>query len=73
MMFPQTRQALVDAGYKQTNYARCRGCSAGIEWWLTPNGQKIPMDCMKTDESPAITHFATCPARELFRKEKDEA
>ena len=70
MSFPATRAALEAAGYKCKCLTRCRGCQALMEWWLTPAGKTIPMDVMKMAESPAISHFATCPNADQFRKEQ---
>jgi hypothetical protein len=68
MPFPKTRDALIAAGYRFDNHAKCRGCQAEIEWWITPKGSKMPFDLMQRGESEAIAHFATCPAAEEFRR-----
>jgi hypothetical protein len=70
MPFPQTREALKAAGYCFDNHARCRGCGAEIEWYFSPKGSKMPFDLMPEETSPAITHFATCPNAEDFRRAK---
>jgi hypothetical protein len=71
MPFPKTCKEMIDAGFRRDNYARCRGCSAGIEWWISPDEKRIPMDHMKYLDSPAVNHFVTCPARELFHTKED--
>ena len=68
MTFPATREALEQAGYQRQRYARCRGCQASIEFWLTPAQKSIPMDFMADPHSPAISHFSTCPVAKEFRK-----
>lgn len=69
MPFPQTFSALMQAGYRFSNHAKCRGCHADIEWWTTPNDRKMPFDPMdETNEAaPAVSHHATCPNAEDFR------
>jgi hypothetical protein len=68
MPFPQTRDALIAAGYKFSNHAKCRGCHEEIEWYETPTGKKMPMNLMMEGSSPAIAHWSTCPERDAFRK-----
>lgn len=57
-----------EAGYKRLSYSRCQGCKRPMEWWITPTGARTPMDPMRLDESPAVSHFATCPKADDFRK-----
>jgi hypothetical protein len=62
---------------------RCRGCEAPIEWFDTLNGRKMPMAAgavPRKSETEAATqrviaffaaadaHWASCPARENFRR-----
>jgi len=68
MAFPPTREALKTAGYRFDNHASCRGCHEEIEWWFTPKGGKMPFNLMPTGDSPAVTHFSTCPNAEEFRR-----
>lgn len=70
MAFPATFLALKEAGYRFDNHAQCRGCKRDIEWWLTPTGKKMPFDLMPELDSPAITHFTTCPKADDFRRKK---
>jgi hypothetical protein len=44
-----------------------------MEFWTTPEGKSIPMDVMAEPESPAISHFATCPLAKEFRKRRKPA
>jgi hypothetical protein len=69
MSFPATLDAMETAGYKRSNFSRCSGCMAAIEWWITPNKARIPMNPMPDLDSPAISHYATCPKAKQFRKE----
>lgn len=68
MAFPKDRDALIAAGYKFSNHAKCRGCEAEVEWYETPRGKKMPFDLMPEGNSPAATHFTTCPEADTFRK-----
>ncbi len=67
--FPKTREELERAGYKFSGFKKCGGvtCSAEIEWWTTPKGKAMPFDRMPNPDSPAITHFATCPDAPRFK------
>jgi hypothetical protein len=67
MAFPKTFAELKAAGYRFDNHAHCRGCKEPIEWWLTPNGKKLPFQLMANDDSPAVPHWAYCPNAEDFR------
>lgn len=66
--FPATLQAMRAAGYERQSYSRCSGCLAAMEWWWTPIRHRIPMDPMPTEDSPAVSHFVTCPNADRFRK-----
>jgi len=68
MPFPKNRLAMANAGYKPLPSGNCRGCNQAIEFWQTPAGKQIPMNPMETEDSPAITHFATCSKAAEFRK-----
>ena len=68
MPFPQTRDALMAAGYRFDNHSVCKGCKAEVEWWITPKGSKMPFDLMQNGDSKAVTHFVTCPHSEDFRR-----
>lgn len=67
MPFPQTFAAMQAAGYRFENHAKCRGCKADIEWWITPKGKKMPMDLMPKDDSLAVPHWSSCPEAGQFR------
>lgn len=73
MGFPATQKALIDAGYKRSCYSRCSACNSAMEWWQTPTGGRIPMNSMTADDSPAVSHFATCPNASQFRKQPAKA
>ena len=47
--------------------ANCKGCNAPIRWEVTKNGKPTPVDA---DGTP---HWATCPARDRFKKPKGRA
>jgi hypothetical protein len=63
MPFPKTDTELNAAGYKFENKAKCRGCGAELEFWLTPKGKHIPLD-----PGTLECHFSTCPKAKDFRK-----
>ena len=64
MPFPKTDTELTAQGYAFENKAKCRGCGADIEWWLTPKGKHIPLDAATLE-----THWSTCPKAKDFRKQ----
>lgn len=74
MKFPATSDELKTAGYQYDNDANCRGCGEAIEWWITPNGKKMPMSVKVTatiqHSTPDIRepHFANCSRVSDFRK-----
>jgi len=62
---------------------QCRGCGAAILWIQTPAGKRTPIDAIPltgwaySAEWGAwrlievhVSHFATCPQAEQFRKKK---
>lgn len=67
---PQTRDQLVESGYKFIEHANCRGanCRAEIEWWETPKGKNMPFDSMLTGSDKAVSHWGTCRNAGDFRK-----
>lgn len=65
---PKTRADLVAKGYRYQDSSECSGCHAHIEWWLTPNLKRAPFDVMVIESSAAVSHFATCPERQRFRR-----
>jgi hypothetical protein len=67
-----TRTELEEGGYKRTSYGKCRGCFEPIEWWLTVNERPAPYDLMPNPESEAVSHYATCPVAERFRKKEPQ-
>jgi hypothetical protein len=77
---PEKREDLVAMGYVFDNEARCRGCDAVIEWWITPKGKKMPMSVKEVKstggvfapvvEFVRIPHFTDCPNAADFRKKK---
>ena len=69
MPFPATKAAMIEAGYKYLANKTCP-CGAGMELWLTPNDKAMPMNLMPAPDSPAISHWATCPKAQQFRRNK---
>jgi hypothetical protein len=69
MSFPANRVEMITQGYIRDGRETCAGCGAVMEFWITPGKQKaIPMNPMADDDTPAISHFATCPHAAKFRK-----
>jgi hypothetical protein len=68
MPFPATREAMEAAGYKRSSYTRCSGCGESIEFWTTPAGKQIPMNFMAYPDTPAVSHFVTCPKATQFKR-----
>ena len=82
---PEKREDLVAMGYVFDNDAKCRGCGASIEWWLTPRDKKMPMSVLALDERGEVVepgslirpfrfvrrpHWSDCPNAEDFRRKK---
>jgi hypothetical protein len=81
MALPEKREDLIALGYVFDNDAKCRGCGAAIEWWVTPKGKKMPMSVKeKKDETKGffapveefirIPHWTDCPNADEFRGRK---
>src|SRR5215469_9584655 len=49
-MIPTRREDLLAMGYVFDNEATCRGCFSPIEWWITPNGKKMPMSVVEVKD-----------------------
>jgi hypothetical protein len=70
MPFPANRKEMEDRGFIRKSYTRCKGCGDSMEFWITPSGHHIPMNPMPMAESPAVSHYVSCPKAEEFRKRK---
>lgn len=72
--FPATSDELKTAGYEYDNDSSCRGCQAPIEWWITPNGKKMPMTVKKAGNvlfesaEVRIPHWSDCPNAKDFKR-----
>ena len=69
MPFPATKEAMMRAGYTYATNKVCP-CGAAMELWTTPDNKTMPMNPMPEEESPAVSHFATCPKAQQFRRHK---
>jgi len=67
---PRTREGLEAAGYKYSTRGKCRKCPASVQWFVTPNAAWMPFD-MPGPDGEFDNHWATCPARESFKKKKE--
>lgn len=84
MPLPERKADLEAMGYLFDNEARCGGCEAEIEWWITPTGKKMPMSVIALDaqgqkvvnpiapvhEYVRRPHWSDCPNADDFRKKK---
>jgi hypothetical protein len=70
MPFPATRAAMIEAGYSFATMKTCP-CGESMELWNTPKGATMPMNPMNDDDSPAVSHWATCVKAEQFRRKPD--
>jgi hypothetical protein len=81
MPLPTKREDLEALGYVYDNDARCRGCDAHIEWWITPKGKKMPFSVKEVKRDPdvffspsvqieRVPHFSDCPTAADWRKSK---
>jgi len=72
--FPATSDQLKAAGYEYDSDSTCRGCGAFMEFWITPNGKKMPIsivkvgDPLKTSAELRQPHFSDCPEAKSFRR-----
>jgi hypothetical protein len=70
----ETKHEMLRAGYKFLGNAKCKSCSAAIEWWLTTNKRKIPYDPLPANEDATTTpHWATCPKADEHHEKKQPA
>jgi len=62
--------------------SQCRSCQAPMVWLKTRSGKKCPVDLSSMEQAinkdkiifdpqTMISHFATCPDAEKYRKTKD--
>jgi hypothetical protein len=78
MAIPQNREDLMAMGYVFDNEAKCRGCGAPIEWWITPKGKKMPMSVKEVKDGEGffakvtgwvrLPHWSDCEAADQFRR-----
>jgi hypothetical protein len=75
MSVPKTRAELVAQGYIFQSRGQCSGrtCGATMEWWLSPAKRSCPYDAMPADDSPVMSHFATCPDGAEFKRRQGRA
>ena len=78
MPIPGKKSDLEAMGYVFDNEAKCRGCGAEIEWWITPKGKSMPMSVQEIRETDSpisplkeyrrVPHWSDCPNAGDFRK-----
>lgn len=67
--WPATIEQLTTEGYERDPTATprpCRLCGKQIEFWLTRNAKPAPLELQL--DGRFISHFATCPYADKFRK-----
>lgn len=69
MPFPGTKAEMIEAGYEYVTDKVCP-CGAPMQLWKTPNERVLPMNPMKDDADPAVSHFSDCPMAVQFRRAK---
>jgi hypothetical protein len=42
-VIPEKREDLVAMGYVYTGDGKCRDCHVRVEWWIKPNGKRVPL------------------------------
>ena len=70
LSFPKNSTAMRFHGYAKSGEGRCQACGMSLEWWLSPAGNRMPMNPMPDLLTPAVSHFATCPDAKRFRRGK---
>jgi len=55
---------VIPDGWVLEGLATCRSCDAPIAWCTTPRGKRAPID------RDGVSHFATCPQAEAWRRRK---
>jgi hypothetical protein len=74
---PETTADWKAAGYDYLEQRVCRGkdCRATIEWWMTPNGKKMPLSTTilgtikdNNRREALVPHHAVCPNVGDFRR-----
>jgi len=60
---PATEGDVIPDGYLFTNAGVCRSCSAPINWTITKDDKRAPLD------PDGTSHFATCPSAATHRKD----
>ena len=48
----------------------CKGCGEGIVWIVTKKGKRAPMNLQPDANGKPVSHFATCPDRDKFRRKE---
>lgn len=51
MALPTKREDLIALGYMFDNESICRRCGASIEWWITPNDKKLPLQIVEVKDT----------------------
>ena len=71
--WPKSAEELKAAGYVFDNLGLCKAaiCQARLWWFRTPKGKAMPL--VKNEVGLFSPHFADCPARESFKKQKGMA
>lgn len=70
---PATESELKAGGWTRVAARRCRLCQRELEFWKTLSGAVSPVELVLQDGKKVyVSHFATCPERDKFRKPKPD-
>lgn len=50
--------------------SQCSACQAPIIWVETPRGKRMPVDRDQLPDGYRVSHFSTCPAAPLYRRQR---
>lgn len=71
MKFPATFEELQAGGWTKCEARRCKLCGHPIDLFRTPLGKVAPMEeVLVGNVRKYVSHFATCPHAQSFRKQK---
>jgi hypothetical protein len=64
----RTPNEMREAGYTFIHARSCSACGTPLEFWRTPKNRLGPFE--QTTEGRLISHFATCPKADKFRRKE---
>ena len=71
MKFPATEEQLKAAGWRMVSSRSCRLCKMPLDFFRTLAGKMMPCEMiLDGNVRKYVSHFATCPHADKFRKPK---